>query len=109
MVGTRLAHYVIEAVLGQGGMGTVYRARDTQLDRVVAIKVLLVSDAAYRRLREGTVPALFLPLTQTSQSASITLTGHAAPGARGAVAPAPARPLGNVGGTAALTTRPFDG
>ena len=38
--GTRLAHYEIVEPIGKGGMGEVYRARDTKLDRDVAIKVL---------------------------------------------------------------------
>ena len=43
--GTRLGPYAIVAPLGGGGMGDVYRATDTNLDRVVAIKVLLASFA----------------------------------------------------------------
>src|SRR5262245_4494764 len=38
--GTRLGPYEIQSPAGSGGMGEVYRARDTRLDRTVAIKVL---------------------------------------------------------------------
>ena len=38
--GTRLGPYEIVALVGAGGMGEVYRARDTRLNRDVAIKVL---------------------------------------------------------------------
>src|SRR6266545_5983704 len=39
-VGTRLGWHEISALLGKGGMGEVYRARDTKLKREVAIKIL---------------------------------------------------------------------
>ena len=38
--GTRLGVYEVTAQIGEGGMGQVYRARDTKLDRDVAIKIL---------------------------------------------------------------------
>ena len=38
--GTQLGAYVIIAPIGAGGMGEVYKAKDTRLDRTVAIKVL---------------------------------------------------------------------
>jgi len=47
-IGTILGHYRIDAEAGRGGMGVVYRALDTQLDRVVAIKILRADVVADR-------------------------------------------------------------
>jgi hypothetical protein len=40
LVGKRLGSYQIISLIGVGGMGEVYKARDTRLNRIVAIKVL---------------------------------------------------------------------
>jgi Tol biopolymer transport system component len=50
--GTRLGPYEIVAHIGAGGMGTVYRARDTRLARDVALKLLPSTDSSDVRLRE---------------------------------------------------------
>jgi serine/threonine protein kinase/TPR repeat protein len=53
---SRLHWYVVERVLGQGGFGITYLARDTNLDRVVAIKEYLPVDAA-TRMPDATIRA----------------------------------------------------
>ena len=49
--GARLGPYEVLSALGAGGMGEVYKARDTRLDRIVAIKILpetLAGDPQFR-------------------------------------------------------------
>ena len=64
MLNTTIAHYRIIEKIGQGGMGEVYRARDTKLDRDVAVKMLPDSvyadiDRVARFEREAKVLASF--------------------------------------------------
>jgi eukaryotic-like serine/threonine-protein kinase len=59
--GTKLGPYEIQSPLGAGGMGEVYRARDTRLDRTVAIKVLpshLSDDPALKQRMEREAKAI---------------------------------------------------
>ncbi len=39
-VGSRLGHYDVAALIGEGGMGQVYQATDTKLNRQAALKIL---------------------------------------------------------------------
>jgi eukaryotic-like serine/threonine-protein kinase len=71
--GTRLGPYEVLSLTGAGGMGEVWKARDTRLDRTVAIKVLasdLTSDPAARERFEREARAVAALCTRTSAHCS---------------------------------------
>ena len=96
--GTRLGPYEIEAPIGAGGMGEVYRAKDTRLDRTVAVKVLpseLSSKpdcASASSVKRAPVASLNHPhicaLYDVGSSGRSRLSGDGIPGRRNAGRPA---------------------
>ncbi len=79
-VGDRLSRYEIRGFLGAGGMGEVYRALDTRLDREVAIKVLPQelthdTDRLRRFEREARGPLLSTIPTSSTCTISASIRG----------------------------------
>ncbi|HET7012534.1 MAG TPA: serine/threonine-protein kinase [Streptosporangiaceae bacterium] len=80
-VGSRVGKYLIEEQIGRGGMAAVYRARDSELGRVVALKILapaLAADDGFRQrfVRESRVAASvddphIIPLYEAGQDGSV--------------------------------------
>ncbi len=64
--GTRLGHYDVIALLGEGGMGQVWQATDTQLNRQVALKILSDPDRGRAGVGiMGQLSQMSLPLART--------------------------------------------
>ena len=51
-VGSTIAHYQVTALIGEGGMGQVYQATDTKLNRQVALKILPEASYAPRTIHD---------------------------------------------------------
>ena len=51
LIGQQLDHFLIESLVGTGGMGAVFRGRDMKLDREVAIKVVPIADRGAEAMR----------------------------------------------------------
>jgi ABC-type branched-subunit amino acid transport system substrate-binding protein len=66
--GDRVEHFVILSLLGQGGMGQVFAARDTRLERVVALKILQPSPDGSEAARESTGAARLLREARSAAS-----------------------------------------
>ena len=82
--GTKLGPYEIVSALGAGGMGEVYRAKDTRLGRDVAIKILpkeMSADSARKQRFEREASSIAKPVVGPSQaprnaSASLLIAGR---------------------------------
>ncbi len=57
LISQQLDHFLIESLVGTGGMGAVFRGRDTKLDREVAIKVVPIADRGAEAMRRFRVEA----------------------------------------------------
>jgi hypothetical protein len=86
--GTQLGPYRIDTIIGKGGMGVVYRAVDTRLNRTVAVKFLFddladeASSGRRRPLRRSTIRISLPSMTQAISRAANTWSPNSSMAAR---------------------------
>jgi serine/threonine-protein kinase len=76
MVGRTVAQYVILDRLGGGGMGEIYRAKDTRLNRTVAIKVLPAQDSLDEQRRQRFIQEAQAAASTTPTSSPFTTSSR---------------------------------
>jgi predicted permease len=95
--------------LGGGNpVGREFRARITTPTTQTYEIVGFVADTAYRRIREGLVPTVYVPLAQMPSPSALSMTVRTVPALRATIGSDLARALETVDSSATFTIRPFD-